>query len=132
MTKYQDSENNWTTGVHLHLTGAIYMYRGNIPGQYHNIQTSSPLKPFGLSILYETSIGTRKLCMFKNPGHVTKMAAMPITPFENLLLWNQRIDLKTRYVSLMTKLYYNVYIHLIDGIIYLFCMVVNLCHLSHE
>ena len=38
-----DSEKNWTPGAHMPPP------RGNIHVYYHNIQTSSPLKPVGQS-----------------------------------------------------------------------------------
>ena len=65
--------------------------RGNIHVYFHNIQTSSPLKPLGQSkpnfmqSIYrmgETNV------YINNLGHMTKMAAMPIygkNPSKNLL-----------------------------------------------
>ena len=53
--------------------------RGSIHVYYHNIQTSSPLKPIGhlkSQILCEASIGWRNQCILL--GHMTKMATMPI------------------------------------------------------
>ena len=46
----------------------------------HNIQTSSSLKPLGhqSQISCEASIGRRTNVYINNPGHMTKMAAMPI------------------------------------------------------
>ena len=38
---FNDSENNWTPGAHVP--------RGNIHVYFHNIQTSSPLRPLGQS-----------------------------------------------------------------------------------
>ena len=49
----------------------------------------------------------------KNPGHMTKMAAMPIygkKPFKNLLLWNGLTDFKeTWHEALMTQALQCVY-----------------------
>ena len=49
---------------------------------FHNIQTSSPLKPLNLAnqsqILCEASIGCVINVYINNPGHMTKMATMPI------------------------------------------------------
>ena len=35
-------------------------------------------KPLGSQILYEASMGKGNLYVYNNPGHMTKMAAMPI------------------------------------------------------
>ena len=50
----------------------------------------------------EVSIGLGNECLFKRPGHMTKMAAMPIYgKNKNLLLWNQKADdLETWYATL--------------------------------
>ena len=55
--------------------------RGNIHVYYHNIQTSSPLKPLGpiegkFYVKHRYEGGTN--VYINNLGHMTKMAAMPI------------------------------------------------------
>ena len=66
----------WTPGVHLPQS------RDNIHVYYHSIQTPSPLKPFLFGnqsqILYYASAGRGNQCVYKNSGHMTKMAVMPI------------------------------------------------------
>ena len=61
--------------------GLICPHPGAIIHVYlHNIQTSSPLKRLAnqSQILYEASIGRGTNVYINNPGHMTKMAAMPI------------------------------------------------------
>ena len=50
--------------------------RGNIHVYYHNIQTSSPLRPLGQLKPNFMDGGTN--VYINNLGHMTKMAAMPI------------------------------------------------------
>ena len=73
-------------------------------------QMSSPLKPlFMLSILGK---GQKKVYI-NGPGHMTKMAAMPIyivKTFKNLLLQNQKsYDLETWHVASGTQVLQNLY-----------------------
>ena len=54
--------------------------RGSIHVYIHNIQTFSPLKTLGhqSQILCEASTGWVTNVYISNPGHMTKMTAMPI------------------------------------------------------
>ena len=68
-------KKNWTPGAHLPPP------RGNIHVYYHNIQTSSPLKPLGESKpnFYVKHLRNRGINVYINYlVHMTKMAAMPI------------------------------------------------------
>ena len=60
-------------------------------------ETTGPIKvKFRVELLWD---GGTKVCL-KFPGHMTKMAAMPIycKNLKNLLLWNQKAhDLETWY-----------------------------------
>ena len=86
--------------------------RGNIHVYYHNIQTSSPLKPLGQSKpnFMEGVINV----YINNPGHMTKMAAMPIygkNPSKIFFSRNggsisKKLGMKHRWLK-----YYNVYIN---------------------
>ena len=64
------------------------------PGSVHQHQTSSPLKPLGqLNSNFIWRL-LRKVCS-NGPGHMTKMAAMPIygkNPLKKLLFQNQKAD----------------------------------------
>ena len=57
--------------------------RGNIDVYLHNNQTSSPLKPLGQLKPY--------VCI-NNPGHMTKMAAMPIYSKAPSKVFSSRTD----------------------------------------
>ena len=70
-----------------------------------DFKTSSHLKPLGQLkpiFIWTPWDGGTKLCS-NGPGHMTKMAAIPIygKNLKNLLLWNQKAyDLETLYVAL--------------------------------
>ena len=73
--KAGNSEKNWTPGVGLPPP------RGNILVYYNNIQRSSSLKPLGQSKpnFIASIYGKGESIVFiNNPGHMIKMAAMPI------------------------------------------------------
>ena len=85
------------------------------PSVRSHFQTSSPLKPldqskpnFMWSLLWE---GGTKVSI-NGPGHMTKMAAMPIygKNLKNLLLQNQKsYDLETWHVALGTQALQRLY-----------------------
>ena len=69
-----DSEKKMDPGLIYPQPGAIYM-----TVYYHNIQTSPPLKSLGQTMPNFIQNIYRKghQCVYKNPGHMARMGAMP-------------------------------------------------------
>ena len=92
-------------------------HRGNIHEYYHNIQTSSSLKPLGQSKPNFKRIICRKGVInvyINNPGHMTKMAAIAIYGKNPSKIFfsrtggsiSKKLGMKHRWLK-----YYNVHIN---------------------
>ena len=67
-----------------------------------NIFSSETARPIS-QISYRASMGWGNESLFNRPGHMTKMALMPIygKTLKNLFLWNQKVDdIETWYAAL--------------------------------
>ena len=102
-------KKKWTPGAHLPPP------RGNIHVYYHNIQTSSPLKPRIKAKFYVKHLWNGGINLYINYlVHMTKMAAMPIYDknpskiffSESGELISKKLGMKHQWLK-----YYNVYIN---------------------